>query len=159
MTSIKKLLDGSGVLRWHTHRMQRPQTVAEHSCRAALILMAILPDCRIELLRAVLTHDLAEVSTGDVPAQVKWKHPKLDAMLKDLEYQFEYEHGIYEELSEEEQKILKWVDKVELLSWCAEEAKLGNTYALEPYDKVYKIVVQMGFPTPDAQRVFKEIAI
>lgn len=156
---IKKLLDGAGVLRWHTQRMLRQQTVAEHSFRAALILLAVYPDCRIELLRAMLTHDLAEIETGDVPATTKWAHPALAKELKNIESDYETRNNIHEDLSEEERYVLKWCDYVELMSWCAEEAKMGNTYALGPYDKIHRLIMKMDYPTPYAKQVLKEITL
>lgn len=69
-----------GVTRWHTLRTSRPQTLAEHKARVALLgvwLAHRLPVGRfgaldeLELLRAALLHDVPETQLGDMPNPAK----------------------------------------------------------------------------------------
>ncbi len=87
---------GGGVLRFHTEPSFRKETVAEHSFGVALILCEIAPEgaLRVPLLRAALYHDIAEQTTGDVPAPVKWANPDLSAWFEKRENRFRSQLGL-----------------------------------------------------------------
>jgi len=68
------------VVRWHTLRTSRAQTLADHKARVALLAVWLahrLPPGRfgamdeLELLRAALLHDVPETQLGDLPNPAK----------------------------------------------------------------------------------------
>lgn len=120
--------DGGGVKRCHTFPIIGEQTVAAHSWGVAQIIRRLWPECSKTLLLAALDHDVAERWTGDVPADAKWRNPNLRAELAKVETQVEHELGLNQGwlLSETEQHMLKWADRLELLQFCVDQRRLGN---------------------------------
>jgi 5'-deoxynucleotidase YfbR-like HD superfamily hydrolase len=82
---------------------------------------------RIEMLKAALTHDLAESVTGDTPATAKWSSIQLNQSLNVLEDNFNKRMGIDFVLLPEEQECIKWADMLELIMYCQAEVDMGNT--------------------------------
>lgn len=89
MDQYRDMLNLSYVQRWVIMPTNRPQSVAEHSYRVAIIAMALLDHCSIPgreyVIRACLSHDVEEVYTGDIPGPDKdktkeWPNPS--TMLK-----------------------------------------------------------------------------
>lgn len=143
------------VKRWHTWPTIRPQTVAQHSHAAAMLLWQVYPDASQEMLMAMLVHDLPEVSTGDVPAHVKWASPEITAVLDAMEQSWLEDNALDFELTPLETSILKFCDSFELMLWCIEELKMGNRYM----ERVIKVIAARldGFcPTDTAQKLFLE---
>ena len=126
MTRFKELYDAGAVTRFHTKRTIHTQTIAEHSWGVAMILTRIC-NPRAELLRAALTHDLAESVTGDTPATAKWLHEPLKQALDIMEIAVNRHLGIDTELSKHELELLKWADMLELILYCESEVDMGNT--------------------------------
>ncbi len=118
------------ILRFHTVPTIKTQTVAEHSHGVAMLLYKMYGDkIRPELLMAALTHDLAEIETGDVPAHAKRASADLKVALDAMETVFNHEHSIqFEyELTLEELQLLQIADTLELVEFCLDEIQLGNT--------------------------------
>ena len=68
------------VTRWHTRRTARPQTLADHKARVALLAVWLGHRLQVgrfgamdelEVLRLALLHDVPETQFGDVPAPSK----------------------------------------------------------------------------------------
>lgn len=76
LSDLEALVRLCHVPRWVTVPLLRPQSVAEHSFRVAIIAMAILrsmgklPEMSITCMSAIL-HERAEALTGDIPAPNK----------------------------------------------------------------------------------------
>ena len=77
------------VTRWHTVRTARPQTLADHKARVALLAVWLghrLPVGRfgaqdeLEVLRLALLHDVPETAFGDVPNPSKQALNRLETM-------------------------------------------------------------------------------
>jgi 5'-deoxynucleotidase YfbR-like HD superfamily hydrolase len=126
MNRLKELYDAGSVTRFHTKRVIKSQTIADHSWGVALIALEIAHDPSIELVKAVLYHDLAESVTGDTPATAKWVSNDLKTSLQKLEDNFNKRLGLQTQLSEEEEEVLKWADMIELIMYCNSESALGN---------------------------------
>jgi 5'-deoxynucleotidase YfbR-like HD superfamily hydrolase len=114
------------VKRWHTWPVLREQTLAAHSHGVAMLVWQVYPEASAGLLMAALVHDLAEVSTGDVPAHVKWANPEMTAMLEAMEQKWLEKQALDFKLSTVEQTILKFCDSFELLMFALEEFNMGN---------------------------------
>lgn len=140
---------GGQVRRYHTHRTIGHQTVAEHSWGVATILLQICLPSK-ELLCAALYHDVAEATTGDVPANAKRLNRKLAEGLAELEDQSARILNTATTLTPEEEVVLKAADLLELLWYCHEQLEMGN----RSLDAVWRngvqylndLKTQLGFP-------------
>jgi 5'-deoxynucleotidase YfbR-like HD superfamily hydrolase len=126
ISMIDYVRNGMRVRRFHTVDMHVTETVGHHSANVAMLCQIIHPDCRKELLLAALTHDLTEQFTGDVPATAKWGSPALAVALNDLEEGYE---KFPTDLSSFEVSVLKQADMLDLCFKCAEEVRMGNSFA------------------------------
>lgn len=126
------------IKRFHTVSIIGQQTVAEHSFYVALLCSELTGgNPSSELLKAALHHDLAEICTGDIPAPVKWKNPKLKCELANIERVFEIIHGIDSFLTNEEEKlILKYADSLECAFFAVDQIMLGNKNMIRVYDNI-----------------------
>lgn len=132
LTEAKLYRDAGAVTRYHAKRTHRSQTVAEHTFGILMLLKQVMnptwpPHGLWRIYEAALHHDLPELFTGDVPAPIKRAHPDLGPLMESIE---EGLAPLYQDfgLSEEEAALLKWADRMELVLWCLEEYRMGNTY-------------------------------
>ncbi len=105
------------------------QTNAAHSWGVVAICHALWPDCSRLLLLAAIYHDVPEYVTGDIPADAKWKDPFIRKGVEAHEKWTMEELGletIFEDLTEQEKKMLKIADMMELCWFCRDEITMGN---------------------------------
>lgn len=142
---LSDLFRATNVKRYHTFPIIGEQTVGHHSCRVALLVL-YLTDGRAgaNLLKAALFHDLAEISTGDMPATVKWSNPQLSELLSQIEHRFEMEHEIAVSLSAHEKNLLKTADMTELVLFAEEQIRMGNREALRLWHRGILYTQQIG---------------
>ncbi len=143
MNLHERIRAGGAVRRYHTRTTIGHQTVAEHSWGVAAILLHIC-EPSAELLRAALYHDVAEYDTGDVPAQAKRSSLTLAASLSELERDIEASLQIAPACTLEELKLLQIADLLELLWYCLEQRKLGNTTIDDIWERGLQYLDQMG---------------
>lgn len=156
MRNLRELRMAAAITRYHTARTLRHQSVGEHSFGVAQLVLYLAPNASQRLLSAALTHDLAELVTGDIPAPVKWDNPTMGAILTDLESKFNEKHGLRYQLSDEELLLLKWCDMAELVLWCIEELEMGNTYAAPLLNRGLDYLSGLGHPTEQAEELYYE---
>lgn len=132
LTEAQLYRDAGAVKRYHVKRTHRTQTVAEHTFGMLMLLKQVMnptfPSHGLwRIYEAVMHHDLPELMTGDIPAPIKRAHPELGPLMDEIESDM---HPLYQEygLSAEEGALLKWADRAELVLWCLEEYRMGNTY-------------------------------
>jgi 5'-deoxynucleotidase YfbR-like HD superfamily hydrolase len=157
MKNFQTLYDSGAVVRWHTWPTIKEQRNSEHQWGVALIVAQIAPG-RSDLLLPALTHDLAEVSTGDVPYHVKKANPELKEMLDELEDEFNAKHGLplYNSgQSDEDAHILKWADMYELYLFSNRELQMGNQKMAKTMTVAREALLKMGPPTPEARALFE----
>lgn len=120
---------GGRVQRMHTVPTLQPQSVAAHSFGVAWwcwLLSNEVPSA--VLLMAALQHDLAEHETGDIPAPTKRKL-EISKRVEDIEFEAINNVGmlIYDTLlTDDERRILKVADSLELVQHCIREVSMGN---------------------------------
>jgi hypothetical protein len=127
---VLALREGGQTKRCHTHPALTHYDVAQHCYNMVALLMVLHPKPSMELVTEIMTHDLAERWTGDLPAPVKWRERAFaneaalveDAVLKNLGYNNQ------ELLSEGDRAWLKALDSLELWLWAQHELYLGNQY-------------------------------
>src|SRR6266705_5974190 len=93
--NLHQWIRATGVRRFHTVPCAgEPQTVGQHSCGVALIVLACHPLPSAQLLQACLTHDLNESVLGDLPAPTKWRSAVLNKEWEKLEEAADSELGL-----------------------------------------------------------------
>lgn len=128
--------DAGAVKRYHVKRTHRVQTVAEHTFGMLMLVKQVI-ECEtigkwnwFAIYNAILHHDLPELMTGDVPAPIKRAHPELGPLMDSIEqdlYPLYRDYG----LSPDEEAIVKWADRMELVLWCLEEYRMGNMFMMD----------------------------
>ena len=157
MPRIGFIYAGGAVKRFHTLPMLKEDTVAQHSFGVAwfcYLLSDGLPSAN--LLMAALSHDLAEQSTGDIPAPAK--------RALGIKAQFDkYEDTIMEEagfhqfvLTTEEVRTMKMADCMDGAMRCLYEFKMGNHFTMVPMQRFIAYIRELN-PTPREQTLLDEI--
>lgn len=133
-TRVKLARRAGRVQRYHTQRLLFPETVAEHTFNM-LNLLFILCNGRAShrLVSAILTHDMGEYHSGDMPSPVKKAMPpdakaafaaEEDAAMMEIHPHFE------EAMTEPERWLFKLIDNLDGLLKSTEEVRMGN-YTME----------------------------
>lgn len=124
--------DAGAVKRYHVKRTHRQQSVAEHTFGMLMLVKQVTGGERadyrmVALYEAILHHDLPELFTGDIPAPIKRAHPDLGPLMNSIE---EGLYPLYRDtttLYDLDYALLKWADRMDLVLWCLEEVRMGNT--------------------------------
>jgi 5'-deoxynucleotidase YfbR-like HD superfamily hydrolase len=134
LTEATLYRDAADVKRYHTRRVTREQSVGAHSFNMLMLVNMVAPDARKEVFVAIMHHDLPELMTGDIPAPIKRMHDMLGPIMDQLESELA---PLYRDcgLTSEEEHLVKWADRMELVLWCLEEFRLGNRYCAETAER------------------------
>lgn len=122
---------GLRVERLHTIPHLMPYSNASHSANAALIAYLLCKANNINpehVLIYMLMHDISECHVGDIPADVKRRHPTLKNHLTSIEEEWE-KYNLPEKpflKNDKEIIICKIADIAELGFHCLEELQMGN---------------------------------
>lgn len=117
--------DAGAVKRYHTKRTLRTQDVAQHTFGMLMLVRQVCPGARKDVYDAILHHDLPELFTGDIPAPIKRASPQIGLALELLERELTPLHAEFN-LTADEEALVKWADRMELVLWAMEEFELGN---------------------------------
>ena len=122
------------------------QNIAAHSWGVTMILLDLFPAVSRSCLIFALRHDVPEIVTGDVPANVKWEHPVLQDTLEGIEEGFldkmswpteSKKHGLPHLAGSEnwhnERLYIRIADRVELLFYCLEQIYMGNLLLMDVF--------------------------
>lgn len=137
LSTLMLIRNAFKVQRFHTMITHSADRVGGHT--ANMIALAMwFEDGRpsLNLLKAVLYHDVPEAITGDVPAPLKWDFPEVAAALEKVENRIIELHDLGVELDDREKVILKFTDYADLVLKGLEELELGND--------VFAVVVARG---------------
>ena len=145
---VTYLREASNVERSHTLPHHGSYTVGKHSFDAVMLLLALKPDASLNLVKAVLYHDLGERFTGDMPTPTKIKDGELAKRLEMLEMRARDFLGLEIRLDSEERRWLAAVDKVELLLWAKDQMAMGNMGAASIVGNVISILNHSDLPQP-----------
>lgn len=130
MSNHERIRNGGAVLRYHARRTIGQQSVAEHSWGVAMMLYELCQPTEV-LLRAALSHDLAEYDTGDVPFTAKRMSVPFKDALVQLETEIDAKLGFMPLLEPEDLWLLKMADMLELCWYAVEQKRLGSNYCDE----------------------------
>jgi len=144
---LRKTLDTGKTVRYHATLIDKKQNVAEHSWEVAIILKEIYPQCSADLFFYALTHDCAEMYTGDLPATVKKDVPHVKALFDDLEDRYlDSELGInYSEFSDEERLAVKYADVLSGIYFTTARVRAGDREALLIRDRWVSYLAQLPY--------------
>lgn len=138
--------DAAAVKRYHAKRVLREQSVGAHSFNMMLLVQQVMPNCRKEVLLAVMHHDLPELVTGDIPAPIKRAHPMLGPLMDEIEQDLAPLYHDFK-LFEDEAAVVKWADRMELVLWCLEEYRMGNTYTKDTIRRGMGWIMAAPYPS------------
>lgn len=121
---LESLLWKSGcVSRWHSnidHALRESgDTVGSHTYRATMLLLMLHPLPSAHLISCMLTHDVAEVFTGDVPGPMK------QGYVKEMFGRYEAEIAKRYSLPVPYEKDVSWIklcDKLDAILWVRERS-------------------------------------
>lgn len=122
------------IVRYHTWRVIRPQTVGEHSAQIMRIMLTVWPRCPRRLLIHAVAHDMDEM-VGDIPYPFKKNFPELDEGMRKAGYEIRRRQreacGIPPDvaLSGHEQRFFKLCEYIEMWEYGIAEKNMGNRYA------------------------------
>ena len=117
------------------------QNVAAHTWGVVMILLDLFPDVSRDAIIFALRHDVPEVVTGDIPANVKWDNAELEEALEKREKEFLEAMGWKTKHAgvpswDRESLYIKIADRVELLFFCLEQMYMGNWLLTDVYVNV-----------------------
>lgn len=144
------------VQRWHTWNMLKPQTVAAHSHRVAMLYVQIYGLPRAEVLLFCLQHDLGELHSGDIPFGAKQRSVYLKGASNDLEIEGLTAMGLTQPvLTEQEFKRVKICDILELYEHCSIEFYMGNQFAQVCCENVKDVLMKYTGSEDEKERLLK----
>jgi len=152
-TQVRAILNGGDVRRFHTYRMLRENTVAQHSFYVAwwcALIWEMKPSAN--LLLAAMQHDLGEYHVGDMPSFTKISLPAAAQSIHNMEdavLRLSYLPPL--KLIYEEEITLKAADKLDSAAFGAVDYRLGNANALsivhKDCEKAIKLSLSMNIDT------------
>ena len=131
-------------------RSVREENIMEHSQQVAVIAHALalinnkIYGGNVDISKTVLLaqyHEVGEVITGDLPTPIKYFNPEINLAYKDLEKlactrilnmlpeELKDEYTLYvlpKDTDSEENKLVKYADRLSAYLKCVEEIKAGN---------------------------------
>lgn len=139
--AVKFTREAADVSRFHINVIHGEYSVGHHSFNMLTMLRLLYPDPPIELVWAVIEHDMPERLTGDIPAPAKWfnivdniKLAQLEQEINEMIFGEAYEHS----LSAEGTAWLKGLDLLELYLFCKDQLMLGNSNLITVHDRIEK---------------------
>jgi hypothetical protein len=145
--------DAGVVKRSHTCRTLMDRNVAEHSHGVAMLVLLLYQEAgampSANLLAAALTHDLSEIATGDIPAPVKRDNTDVKRAMHRISHEWEENHGIRFDLTNEEATLLLWCDRMDFALFSLEEVTMGNRFFLEYLHRIIGWLQGMDCPMPE----------
>ena len=134
------------------------QTVGEHTFGMLALLRLIYPCAPLELVWAVLDHDVPEGVTGDIPSPMLARYAQLkngDAQAA-RDTQDAYLLSRPDQLRPDHFKIYKFCDRMELAIFALEEADTGNSKMLTLYYTCMRSIEKdrLTDVTPEALQVY-----
>jgi 5'-deoxynucleotidase YfbR-like HD superfamily hydrolase len=133
--NINQVLNSGDVERFHAVPGMEKQLVSSHSWGVALLCHKFFPEAAPVLVLKALTHDCAELITGDVPADCKWVNPEVKEALDKVEKRVEEDMGISYELTDAERDMLKIADALEGMRYCLSRRDHGEIVAVTIFNR------------------------
>jgi hypothetical protein len=132
ITRILNVLESGEVQRFHAVPSVPSQSVAQHAWGVAILASFVKKDPRPEFILHALSHDMAELYTGDIPFTTKREVPGMNELLDGAE-QVYYRSHLFDlpRITKGEKLVLKLCDMLEGLRW----TKLNERATLVVYSR------------------------
>lgn len=140
---IRAQLEGGRVKRCHTADYIGHYDNAQHSFNMCILYLALHPEPKFRVVKAILYHDLAERFTGDLPAPALIEFPELREGIKKVEAHCRKVMGVEIDIEEEEAHWVHTIDKVEHYLWAVRQVSMGNTRVEHHLRKLELILAQL----------------
>lgn len=137
--------EGGNVTRCHNTPHIGTYTVGQHSFNMLLLLHELHPNPSLELARAILYHDIAERWTGDLPAPALLESPHLRDGIKMVEKECHAAMGTLPHITEDDERWLKSLDKLEHWLWCHDQLAMGNRHVESHKTKLDEIFASLTY--------------
>jgi hypothetical protein len=117
VVGINPIYKSGSISRWHANPDVPAQSLADHQCRVAQIILFFWPKATRDMLYAALHHDCGELITGDVPSPTKDANPALRAALSQAEADARLSMGITSFVADF--PMLRFADRLEAYTYVA----------------------------------------
>ena len=145
---IWQMREGGHTERAHGIPHHGSYSVGKHSYDALSLLLILHPNPSMDLVKAMLWHDVAECWTGDVPAPMKWVYPEVMGPFKAVESALLHNMGV-PTITDEDHAWLKACDALEFWLWAHEQLALGNRYVEQNLRQIVPRLERSGWmPIP-----------
>lgn len=148
VVKVLQMREGSSVERCHLLPHVGSYSVGKHSFDMLCLLHVLYPKASANLVKAILLHDLAERWTGDVPGSAYESFPELGKEVHRANDTASELAGYNVDLTPAEQKLLKVIDKMELLLWCHDQKNMGNKNVGRMQDRLEAWFEKNPIPKP-----------
>lgn len=154
--TLADVMRAEDVQRWSMVRVLRPQNVAEHSWKVAMLAWRLCqyegfdPLRTAEVVMCALTHDLSEVLTGDLPSPTKRLLGASTKPVRDLEGNTRVMGKALHTKDQAIEHLIKCADLVESVLF------LGNNAGTEHADRVAAMLEQEVAKYPHGPRLLAE---
>lgn len=102
-------------------------TVGQHSFDMLTLLFLLYPGApSLDLVKAVIYHDVAERWTGDMPSSAKASDGNLAKRMDLAEQRILKTIGVNIAISEDDRTWLSGLDRLELYLWACDQMQMGN---------------------------------
>jgi 5'-deoxynucleotidase YfbR-like HD superfamily hydrolase len=158
MDVTKSLRFAGLVKRYHTWPVLREQTNAEHTLHILRIYDELFGLSTINVVRAIMYHDMGEVRTGDAPFPVKSENPDLKAAYDRVETEHRLEllgEDPNDYILENTARRIKICDLVEMWEFGMEEYLKGNTLAVPIIDRTREAALARCTTEDETKRLRK----
>lgn len=146
----------SHVTRYHSVPTLHRTSIAEHTFNVLnLVLFLTKGEAGPDLIKAALHHDIAEITTGDIPAPVK-RNSAIKYHLNEIELEVHHEYDFLHpenDLEEHDRQILKLADCYEGLFYTMEEYDMGNRLIQLVLMRWVAYIGELNFPDEIAGQV------
>lgn len=153
------------VRRYHTYPIIGQQTIAEHCWQIMRIYCSVVDRVDPHMVIHITFHDIGETSIGDLPYPVKSENHKLKEEADYLEQRSRYLQLDYWDafkqvlLTEEDKKLFKQIELIEMAEFGMEQMCLGNGYAFIVADRCLRNVYQNQPCARLVQYVIKRVSL
>lgn len=144
------LREASHITRMHTLPHHGEYTVGQHCYDMLSLLFILHRNPSINLIKAIMFHDLPERWTGDIPHPAKVAGNEFTIQLLDLETRIKSAVDLFDDdemLTNEECNWLITLDKIELLLWAKDQIAMGNSNAASVLGSVISFLNHWKMPT------------
>jgi 5'-deoxynucleotidase YfbR-like HD superfamily hydrolase len=153
------------VRRYHTWPILGQQTIAEHCWQIMRIYMSIVDKPDPHMMYHITFHDIGEHFTGDIPYPVKRDNHNLKEQMEFLERrsymsQLDYWNAFQMTyLNEEEKKLFKQIELIEMAEFGLDQVCLGNQHGLIIADRCLRAVYENSPSTRLCNYVMKRLTL